>query len=250
MQGDSGTLKKVKRKFTTLGIKSRDDEDELPEDSDKETPKRRIKHKLVKLREKLGEELHEESESARERLKARIAKLNEKLIRDDDDDLFDDDETQEQRSLRIKHRIARLGEKLRRAPSEVEDGKDGRRLEGSSEADSQTSEERFDVDGSQEGTMFEKLGQRLKERSDKVQRVRLCRYIMSKRRKDPLLPSWTNHRTLLSPLTNATFRHCLQLTLPPLLTSKLSQAVIIIQQDMNRGVQAGPAHTRLLITES
>lgn len=163
MQGESGTLKRMKKKLTTFAGKSRDDEDDLPDDSDdKKLTRRRIKRKLIKLKEKLGEELQEESESARERLKERIVKLSEKLKKDDDDDeMFDDFE---QEKLGIRDRIARLGEKL------CED----RRTVASSDGDSLTSEERVDVedkDGDGDKRMLGKIGQRIRDRSDQVQRV-------------------------------------------------------------------------------
>lgn len=125
MQGEFGAFKRVKKKLTKL--KTRDGEEEaedLPEDSDREISQRKIKQKLVKLREKFGEEIYEDSELAKARLKHRIAKLGEKLKkddRDDDDELFEDADDKEKTGMRIKERIVKLGEKLRRDDDYLDD---------------------------------------------------------------------------------------------------------------------------------
>ncbi|KAL0278274.1 UNVERIFIED_CONTAM: hypothetical protein PYX00_000131 [Menopon gallinae] len=120
MQGEYGTLKKVKSKLTKIGMKSRDGDDEedddLPEDSDREASERKIKQKLIKLREKLGDEIYEDSELAKVKLKQRIGKLSEKLkkISRDEEELFEDAEDKEKTGVWLKQRIIKLGEKLRR----------------------------------------------------------------------------------------------------------------------------------------
>lgn len=128
MQGEFGAFKKVKKKLTKLSVKKLDSEEEaedLPEDSsEKEVSQRKIKQKLVHLREKFGEEIYEDSELAKARLKQRIAKLGEKLKKEDkdgDEEFFDDAEDKEKTGMRIKQRIVRLGEKLRRDGDEAFD---------------------------------------------------------------------------------------------------------------------------------
>jgi len=168
MQGDKA-FKKVKRKFTNLSAK-RDYEDELPEDSDKEvTTRRRIKQKLVKLRERLGDEIQEEGEYAKEKLKARISKLTDKLKKVESDELFyedDDDDDEPSNIMGIKERIARLGGRFRKTDEDDDDFKECRSSE-----ESHTSEDKLSTDGPTEGTVLSKIGQRLKERSGQVHRV-------------------------------------------------------------------------------
>lgn len=125
MQGEYGTLKKVKSRLTKIGMKSRDgdeeEDDDLPEDSDREAFERKIKQKLIKLREKLGDEIYEDSELAKVKLKQRIRKLSEKLKKGsrDEEELFEDAEDKEKSRVWLKQRIIKLGEKLRRDGEEL-----------------------------------------------------------------------------------------------------------------------------------